>query len=85
MNYKIIIERKAEKEAFNIPLPFRTNIDKAILSLSQNPRPHGCKKLTGREGYRVRVSNYLILYTIDDKTKVVVIYRIKIRGESTYK
>jgi mRNA interferase RelE/StbE len=85
LNYKIIIERKAEKEASNIQPPFRNNIDKTILSLSQNPRPHGCKKLTGREGYRIRVGNYRILYTIDDKAKIVVIYRIKIRGESTYK
>lgn len=85
MNYKVIIERKAEKEALKIPLPFRTNIDKAILNLSQNPRPPGCKKLTDKEGYRIRVADYRILYTIDDRSKMVVVYRIKIRGKDTYK
>lgn len=85
MSYKLIIERKAEKEAYKIPHHYKINIDKAILSLAQNPRPHGCKKLTDREGYRIRVGDYRILYTVDDEAKIVVIYRIKIRDESTYK
>lgn len=65
MSYRIIIERKAEKEASKIPSFLRENIDKAILDLSHNPRPHGCKKLTDKEGYRIRIGNYRILYTID--------------------
>ncbi len=85
MTYKIIIESKAEKEAEKIPTEYRPAIDKTILSLASNPRPHGSKKLTEKEGYRIRVGNYRILYTIDDKVKAVVIYRIKIKGKSTYK
>ena len=85
MHYTVIIEKKAGKEADNIPEKYRSAIDRTILSLSDNPRPHGCKKLTDREGYRIRVGDYRILYAIDDEAKIVVIYRIKIRGESTYK
>lgn len=85
MNYKIVIERKAEKEAGKISIKYRPAIDRAILSLVSNPRPHGSKKLTEKEGYRIRVGNYRILYTIDVVAKTVVIYRIKIKGESTYK
>jgi len=44
-----------------------------------------CKKLTDKEGYRIRVADYRILYTIDDRSKMVVVYRIKIRGKDTYK
>ena len=84
MIYKIIIERRAAKEAEKIPQKYRSAIDKAILSLASNPRPTQCKKLTEKEGYRIRVSNYRILYTIDDAAKVVVVYRIKIKGKSTY-
>lgn len=82
MSYRLIIERKAEKEALRIPSHIRHNIDKDILTLSQNPRPRGCKKLTDREGYRIRVGDYRILYTIDDKAKIIVIYRIKIRKDA---
>jgi mRNA interferase RelE/StbE len=85
LSYQIIIEEKAQKEAEKIPTNYRFAIDKAITSLASNPRPHGSKKLTEKEGYRIRVGNYRILYAIDDKAKIVVIYRIKIKGKSTYK
>jgi mRNA interferase RelE/StbE len=85
LSYKIIIEKKACKEAEKIPAKYRTSVDKAILSLTANPRPYGSKKLTEKEGYRIRVGDYRILYTIDDETKVVVVYRIKIKGKSTYR
>jgi mRNA interferase RelE/StbE len=49
------------------------------------PRPYGSKKLTEKEGYRIRAGDYRILYTIDDEAKVAVIYRIKIKGKSTYR
>lgn len=85
MNYTIIIEKKARKEAETIPVKQRADIDKEILTLASNSRPHGSKKLTEKEGYRIRTGNYRILYTIDDTAKVIVVYRIKIKGEATYK
>ena len=85
VSYKLIIERKAEKDAAKIPHHLRVSIDKAILALAQNPRPRGSKKLTDKEGYRIRVGDYRVLYTIDDTARAVVIYRIKIRSEATYK
>lgn len=85
MNYKIIIEKKAEKEAKIIPHNDRTAIDKKILLLSSNPRPRNSKKLTEKEGYRIRVGNYRILYTVDDEAGTVVIYRIKIKGKGAYR
>lgn len=85
LNYRILIGKKAEKEAENIPLPQRHKLDKAILSLADDPRPRTCRKLTQKEGYRIRVGNYRVLYTIDDETKTVVVYRIRIKGKDTYK
>jgi mRNA interferase RelE/StbE len=85
VTYKVVIERKAEKEAEKIPVKYRVAIDKAILSLATNPRPQSSRKLTAKEGYRIRSGNYRILYSIDDETKTVVIYRIKVRGKATYK
>lgn len=85
MSYRILIESKAQKDADNIPYPQREKIDKAILSLSANPRPNNCKKLTHKEGYRIRTGKYRILYKIDDETKTIIVYRIKIKGKNTYK
>lgn len=85
MIYKVVIERKAQKEADKIPVKYRSQIDETIISLSSHPRPFGSKKLTEKEGYRIRVGDYRILYAVDDKAKVIVIYRINIKGKSTYK
>ena len=40
------------------------------------------KKLKGDAGYSLRVGTYRVLYDIDDKAKVVTIYRIKHRREA---
>ncbi len=80
--YKLLLEKKVEKELEAIPTKFLRNIDEKILFLSQNPRPHGCKKLAGVDGYRIRAGGYRILYTVNDKTKTIRIYRIKSRKEA---
>ena len=85
MTYRIVIEKKAQKEAKTIPAKYCSAIDKEILSLALNPRTHGSRKLTEKEGYRLRAGDYRILYTIDDEKKIVVIYRIKIKGKAIYK
>jgi mRNA interferase RelE/StbE len=84
LTYRVIIEGKAQKEAAKIPVQQRTAIDKDILSLASNPRPYDSKKLTEKEGYRIRAGNYRILYPIDEKAKAVIVYRIKIKGKSVY-
>jgi len=57
-------------------------IKEKILSLSKNPRPSGCLKLTAEEGYRLRSGDYRIIYRVDDKEKIVYLYRIKHRKEA---
>ncbi len=51
--------------------PHYSNIKTAIYSLAANPRPHGCKKLKGRDGYRIRVGDYRIIYNIFDNILTV--------------
>lgn len=52
-----------------------------ILTLASDPRPHNCVKLTADEGYRIRSGDYRIIYRIDDKNRIVYIYRVKHRKE----
>ncbi len=63
--YQVRIERKAQKKLKKIPNPYYSKIKSAILDLAYEPRPVGCKKLKGREGYRIRVADYRIIYEID--------------------
>lgn len=52
-----------------------------IESLAQNPRPDDCRKLTGRDLYRVRSGVYRILYEIHDDAAVVIVVKVGHRRE----
>lgn len=69
--FKVRIERKAQKKLCKIPEPYYSNIKSAILDLGIDPRPQGYIKLKGREGYRIRVADYRIIYEILDKILLV--------------
>jgi len=55
-----------------------------LLDLSENPRPHDSEQLhgyrdpevTGRKGSRLDQGEYRLLYTIDDNTRRVIIFRV---------
>jgi mRNA interferase RelE/StbE len=47
-----------------------------MYALRENPRPAKCLKLTGREGWRIRVRNYRVIYKIDDSEKLVTILHV---------
>jgi len=64
--YEIEIERSALKSLSKIPIKDRTKLVVTIERLALNPRPIGAKKLTGRDGWRIRVGNYRIIYEIID-------------------
>jgi len=80
--YKILLLLQAQKDLNNFRGKIFQQIKEKILSLSKNPRPAGCLKLTGEEGYRMRSGSYRIIYRINDKEKIVYIYRIKHRKEA---
>ena len=80
--YKVAVIPSAQKDLDNLEKKFFTQIKDKINSLASNPRPPNCLKLTAEEGYRLRSGNYRILYRIDDKHKIVYIYKIKHRKES---
>ncbi|MEA2110913.1 MAG: type II toxin-antitoxin system RelE/ParE family toxin [Campylobacterota bacterium] len=75
-NYKIEIKKSAAKEISKLPQKVLVRIVEQIQLLSETPRPHGCKKLSGDEKYRVRVGNYRILYTIEDN--ILTLYIVKV-------
>lgn len=47
-----------------------------IAALADDPRPHGCEKLSALERYRIRVGDYRIVYAVEDAELVVWVVRI---------
>lgn len=80
--YKVAVIPSALKDLDILEKKFFIQIKNKIDSLKSDPRPPNCLKLTAEEGYRLRSGDYRILYRIDDKNKIVYIYRVKHRRES---
>jgi mRNA interferase RelE/StbE len=76
MSYTISILRRAQKELAQLPSGAYERVRDAIRALAQDPRPLGCLKLTGREGWRIRVGDYRVIYELDDKQRVVIILHV---------
>jgi len=76
--YTIIISESAFKELKKIQKVYVNKIQIAIDRLSENPRPVGCKKLQGTNEnlYRIRIGDYRVVYSIEDKIKIVDIRQI---------
>lgn len=70
--YKIVLSKQAQKtQDKKFSDSIAEPIINAIADLAQNPRPKGAKKLKGRDGYRIRVGNYRVIYDIYDVELVV--------------
>jgi mRNA interferase RelE/StbE len=80
--YDIFLLPSAQKDLDDLDPRAFGRILKKIKALSKEPRPSGCLKLSGEDGYRLRIGDYRVLYRIDDTSKRVFIYRIKHRKDA---
>lgn len=69
--YKITISRLAQKQLDKLPDILAFRLIEAIYELAINPRPVGYKKLKGRDGYRIRIGDYRIIYEIFDRELLI--------------
>ena len=79
--YHVTIRPKAKKMLDRIDDPYYSKIKAAIISLSQDPRPHGYKKLRGRDSYRIRVGDYRVIYEISDHFLFVEVINLGHRSD----
>ena len=76
MSYSVNLKRSAEKELRDLTKSDRERVAAAILNLREDPLPSGIKKLKNMDGYRLRVGDYRILYTVNEKEKILEVYAI---------
>lgn len=80
-SYRLRIKKDVEKELRGLPRAHLSKIIKKISALTHNPRPMGCEKLKGEEGYRIRQGPYRIVYLIDDLEHLIRIMKVGHRRE----
>jgi len=72
----------AERDIRNLDWQIADAVNAKIAELSQDPRPHGCKKLVDADAWRVRVRDYRVLYYIDDRRREVRIAAVRHRSHA---
>jgi mRNA interferase RelE/StbE len=77
----LLIPARIEKDLSSLPREVLLQVDAQIMKLRDNPRPHGCEKLKGRDGWRIRVGNYRIVYEIDDRRRTIAVLHVRHRKD----
>lgn len=76
MPYAVVILRSAQKAMAQLPLNMYERTRDALVRLRDVPRPAGCAKLRGREGWRIRVGSYRVIYEINDALRRITILHV---------
>ncbi|MGH9447640.1 MAG: type II toxin-antitoxin system RelE family toxin [Terriglobia bacterium] len=74
--YDVRIKPSAAKELDTIPKKDRQRLVLRITELASDPRPEGCQKLSGEDDYRIRQGDYRVVYSIDEREKIIRILKI---------
>ena len=81
--YSITIAPAALKALQGLARGLRDRVAEHIRPLASNPRPPGCKMLSGGTGeHRIRVGDVRVLYRISDGERAVFITAIRPRDKA---
>lgn len=71
--YRVELRPAAVRALRKLDPSIRHRVQGVIALLGQDPRPPGARKLQGRDGLRVRVGDYRVIYTVNDDVLTVVV------------
>lgn len=81
-SYKVEWKNSAYKELQKLPRPIITRVVAAVSELSNEPFPHGVKKLVGSEfSYRMRIGDYRVVYEVIADRLIIEIVRVRHRKD----
>ncbi|MGB4838193.1 MAG: type II toxin-antitoxin system RelE/ParE family toxin [Saprospiraceae bacterium] len=81
--YELQYRKKVIKALTQINDPYYSFIIQEIEKLTENPCPFGYKKLTGRNGFRIRVGSYRIMYDIFENILIIEIINLGVEAMFT--
>ena len=76
MTYRVEVTRSAVKALRRVNPADAARLRGAITMLAEDPRPPASRPLRGRDGWRLRVGDYRVLYTIRDDVLLVVVVAV---------
>jgi len=82
MEYRVEVKDRAIKELAKLQADIGRRVLNSLEALAVNPRPMQSRKLVETaSSYRLRVGDYRVLYQVDDKGKIITVFRIAHRRE----
>jgi len=82
-SYRVQWKRSAVRDLRRLDPQQIPRIIQAVDSLADDPFRRGCHKLRGVErAYRIRVGDYRVVYQVDVKAEVVIIYHVRHWGKA---
>lgn len=78
---RIVYSKSAEKDILVLGKSLGQRIFKKTALLKNQPFELGSQKLAGGKGYRIRIGDYRVVYTVDKKNKLITIIKIGHRRE----
>jgi mRNA interferase RelE/StbE len=79
--YRVELRPAAARALGKINRLNQRRIQGAVSLLAADPRPPGATPLRGRPGWRIRVGDYRVIYTIEDRVLLVVVIAVSNRRE----
>jgi mRNA interferase RelE/StbE len=76
MTYTVILPRSVQKQLGKLDATVVSRIEDCLIALQAEPRPSGAKKLKGRDGWRVRVGDYRVIYEIHERVLQIIVIQI---------
>jgi len=84
--YRIQVSRKPLKFLRTLPDSYKNAIKIRLKQLEENPIPYGSIHLIGMKNcFRLRVGPFRIQYQIIEEDKIILVFKISRRDETTYK
>lgn len=75
--YEVRVERAAEKALTRRIRPEDADrIRRAIEGLARDPRPPQSRELRGRDGRRLRVGGYRVIYEVEEPARLVTVLAV---------
>ena len=75
--YRIEVSATAERQIRKLPRADQVRVIRVIRTLATDPRPPGCRKLSGHNDvFRVRISRYRVLYSIEDRRLIIIVLKV---------
>lgn len=79
--YAVALSNAARQTLRRLDGSVRKRVVLRIEALEQEPRPVGCKKISGSELWRIRIGDHRVVYRIEDAQLVVLVVRVGHRRE----